>query len=365
MAERLVFAGAGDIILDRDEPLTALQNVRDILREADVTYINMEQVLCDGGTPKPGHAVSKGTRFVEVYKDAQVDVVSTATNHALDWGTDGLAESLETLDKAGVAHVGTGANLAEARKPAILERKGVKFGFLNYCSVHPSGYEATDTKPGLAPLKVDTIYRPFEEQPGTPPVIITRPTLESEQMITEDVAALKEQVDIVIVIFHWGQHLLDYIIPQYCVEIAHKAMDAGADMIVSSHTHILKGIEVYKGKPIYYSFGNFVEDFGKAFAAGDDNIMIENQNWFYFGQPTKPNADKAAMTIIAKAYIEDGKIVQFGFMPGKIIDHNPTPLKRDEGGQEVVDYMTWITEAAGLNAKFEWINDEEVKVVEA
>ena len=69
------------------------------------------------------------------------------------------------------------------------------------------------------------------------------------------------------------------------------------------------------------------------------------------------------MTIIAKAYIEDGKIVQFGFMPGKIIDHNPTPLKRGEGGQEVVDYMAWITKCAGLNAKFEWVSDDEVKVV--
>ena len=113
----------------------------------------------------------------------------------------------------------------------------------------------------------------------------------------------------------------------------------------------------------FYSFGNFVEDFGKAFAAGDDNVMIQTLNMHYFGQPTKPNADKAAMTIIAKAYIEDGKIVQFGFMPGKIIDHNPTPLKRGEGGQEVVDYMAWITKCAGLNAKFEWVSDDEVKVV--
>ena len=363
MHERIVFAGAGDIILDRDDPLTALQNVRDVLREADVTYINMEQVLCDGGTPKPGHAVSKGTRYVEVYNDAQVDVVSTATNHAMDWGEDGLAESLETLDKAGVAHVGTGMNLKQARKPAILERQGVKFGFLNYCSVHPSGYEATDTKPGVAPLKVDTLYRPFEEQPGTVPVIISRPVLESIEMIQEDVKALREQTDIVIVIFHWGQHLLDHVIPQYCKETAHITLDAGADMIVSSHTHILKGIEVYKGKPIYYSLGNFVEDFGKTFEASDDNIMIRNLNMHYFGQPTKPNADKAAMTFIAKAYIENGKIAQFGFMPGKIIVHNPTLLKRNEGGQEVVDYVTWITECEGLNAKFEWINDDEVKVV--
>lgn len=365
MCEQLVFAGAGDIILDRDEPLTALQNVADVLRNADVTYINMEQVLCDGGTPKPGHAVSKGTRFVEVYKDAQVDVVSTATNHAMDWGEDGLAESLETLDRAGVAHAGTGANLSEARKPAILERQGTKFGFLNYCAVHPSGYEATATKAGLAPLKVDTLYRQFEEQPGTPPEIISRPTLASTEMITEDVKALREQVDIVIVVFHWGQHLLDYVIPQYCIETAHATLDAGADMIISSHTHILKGIEIYKGKPIYYSLGNFVEDFGKAFAQGDDNIMIQRLNMHYFGQPTKPNADKAAMTIIAKAYIQDGKIVQFGFMPGRIIDHNPTLLKRDEGGQEVVDYMTWITQAAGLNARFEWISDDEVKAIEA
>lgn len=363
MTEKLVLAGAGDVIIDRDDHLSVFKNVRDIFRAADLTYVNMEQILSDEGIPHPAQSVAKGSRFVEAYVDAQVDVVSCATNHALDWGVPGLQGTIATLDNAGVAHCGTGSNLFEARKPAILERKGTKFGVLNYCSVARPEYDADENHPGIAPLKVHTLYQQVDFQPATPPAIISRPTPESHEMIISDVKALREQVDVVVVAFHWGQHLLPVIVPQYCVEMAHGVVDAGADIVIGSHTHILKGIEVYNGKAIYYSTGNFALDFGKGFK---DKRLIDGLDQHYFGgTPDRSVFEERNNTMIVKAYIEDGKIVQYGFIPCMIIDGDPTPVKRGSKGDEVVEYMKKITEQAGFNAKYEWISDDEVIIIES
>ena len=179
----------------------------------------------------------------------------------------------------------------------------------------------------------------------------------------EDVKALREQVDIVVVAFHWGQHLLPVVVPQYCVEMAHGVVDAGADIVIGSHTHILKGIEVYKGKAIYYSTGNFALDFGKGFK---DKRLIDSLDQHYFGgTPDRSVLEERHNTMIVKAYIEDGRIVQNGFVPCMIIDGDPTPVKRGGKGEEVVDYMRKITEQAGFNAKYEWISDDEVIIIES
>jgi len=127
--------------------------------------------------------------------------------------------TIVALDNAGVAHCGTGADISEARKPAILERKGTKFGVLHYCSVARPEYDADENHPGTVPLKVHTLHRQAD----------FRPAPESYEMIISDVKALRELVDIVVVAVHWGQHLLAVIVPQYCVEMAHGVVHAGAD----------------------------------------------------------------------------------------------------------------------------------------
>lgn len=358
--DRVVLAGAGDVILDRPDPKTAFQYVAPLFREADIAYVNMEQVLADDGVPHPCQSVSKGARFVEAYVDAEVDVVSCATNHAMDWGEEGMIGTLETLDTAGVAHCGTGRDLAEARKPVILERKGQKVGFLNYCSVARPEYDADVDKPGIAPLKVHTLYEQVDFQPATPPRIVSLPTKESREMICADIRALKERADVVVVAFHWGQHLVPTVIPMYCVEMAHDAIDAGADLIIGAHTHILKGIEVYRGKTIYYSLGNFVLDFGDAF---HDTRLIDSLDAHY--KPTPESRVDRNKTMIVKAYLEDGQVVQTGFVPAMInADGDPMPVRRGGEGDAVVAYMERITEEAGLNARFEWVSDDEVAICE-
>ncbi len=94
--------------------------------------------------------------MAKVLADAGFDIMSFASNHTLDFSDEALFDTLDALRKNNIIAIGAGRNIKEARQPAIIERKGVKIGFLAYCSVVPRGFEATETKPGLAPIRATT-----------------------------------------------------------------------------------------------------------------------------------------------------------------------------------------------------------------
>ncbi len=162
-------------------------------------------------------------------------------------------------------HTGAGANRDAARAPVILEKNGVKIGFLQRTSVYwPTNHEATARSAGVAVIKGHTAYQlplhktrveiPPCNRPGLPPVILTWADKDSLKAFTDDVAALKAKCDYVVASCHWGLHqdVLDYM-PQ----IAHAAIDAGADVVIGHGPHYSLPVEVYKGKPVYYGLGSF------------------------------------------------------------------------------------------------------------
>jgi poly-gamma-glutamate synthesis protein (capsule biosynthesis protein) len=165
------------------------------------------------------------------------------------------------LNELDILHTGAGVNIVEARKPVILERQGVRFGFLQRTSVYWShGHEATANYPGVATLKAHTAYRPQIEQlrtltrPGMPPEIVTWTDPAALAQFREAMAALRSRADVVIASHHWG---LDHEVLGYQVEIAHTAIDAGADLVMGHGPHMPLGIEIYRGKPIFYGVGSF------------------------------------------------------------------------------------------------------------
>jgi hypothetical protein len=152
-------------------------------------------------------------------------------------------------------------NIFEAREPVILERDGVRFGFLQRTSVYWShGHEATANYPGVATIKAHTAYRPQIEQlrtltrPGVPPEIVTWADPPALAQFREDLVALRRRADVVIASHHWG---LDHEVLAYQVEIAHTAIDAGAGLVMSHGPHLPLGIEIYKDKPIFYGVESF------------------------------------------------------------------------------------------------------------
>lgn len=359
--ESITLTCVGDVILDREEPVSGFQFVGPVFKEADIAIVNMEQVLSDHGHPHPKQGVSHGSRFIEPYVVYGVDYVSTATNHAMDWGEEGLFGTMETLNQAGIAYSGIGGNLDEARKPAILKRKGNKVGILNYTSVAYEECNATKDKSGVAGIEVWTIYENIDFAPAAPPLVHSMVKKHSMEMVIEDIQNLRDQVDVLMVIYHWGQIIKPVDIPEYCVELGHASIDAGADIVLGHHPHILKGAEIYKGKAIFYSLGNMFIDFAGCFRA-DDLKMITGLNQLY--KPTPQSLLDRSKTLIVKAYIADGKIEKITFLPAYLNkDNNPEMAPRSGGlGESVRSYMACISAEAGLNGRFEWINDDEVLV---
>ena len=207
-------------------------------------------------------------------------------------GADSMLETLAHLDKAGLAHSGSGNNLIEAHKPAILEREGIKLALLSYGSIfEPESYPARDNKPGIATVGVSTAYEippNINNMPGVMPRIITIPNPKDVELMLEDVRRARKIADIVVVSWHWGvtkyanscatgiplEDSPSFVL-NYQEEMGRAAIDAGADMIMGHHPHRLLGMEIYKSKLICYSLGNLVISFGERGNFGPESMIVK------------------------------------------------------------------------------------------
>ena len=240
-------------------------------------------------------------------------------------------------------------------------------GFLAYLSILTAGVEAEEDVPGCAPLRASHSYRQYDFQPGTPPLIVTQLLPDHRAAMEEDIRQLRPLVDVLVVSHHAGVHFVPAMIAMYQKEAAHAAIDAGADLVVQHHAHIDKGIEMYKGKAIFYGLGNFAVEHGNPFPgrrrAGDPAFRLLRE--FYRAKPI-PGYEKyrylydALKTMIAKAYIEDKKIQKVTYIPCYITpDCEPEVLARkDPRAQQVFDYVKQISEGEDLDVQFSWDGDE-------
>src|SRR5215208_4394205 len=209
--------------------------VREYLSGADLTLANFENPVIRDAVYHPDATTFTGDlRLMPVLDQAGLDGVTLGNNHILDAGTTGLEETMGHLDDAGVEHAGAGMDLAQAREPMIFDVGGTKIGVLSYMGVPSYDWAwATETAPGTAPLVRNVMER--------------------------DIKRLRPKVDLVVVLPHWGIEYMATPEPEQ-VDLAHAAIDAGADIFIGGHAHWPKGIEMYEGKPIYYGVGNFLLD---------------------------------------------------------------------------------------------------------
>jgi poly-gamma-glutamate capsule biosynthesis protein CapA/YwtB (metallophosphatase superfamily) len=365
--EPITLMGVGDITIDRDQPEMIFQNVAETLRSADIAYGNTDQTYSDLGYPVLGHGPNSESKNFKALPYAGFDVISLANNHTLDWGEENLLDTLKRFKEGGMPYAGAGKNIEEARAPVILERKGTKVGFLAYSMVYTKGYGATETKPGLAAIRVWTIYEQVDHHPGTPPRIVTIAYPEDRKMMEEDIAKLKKQVDIVVIAMHWGIHITPRVIPMYCMELGRAAIDAGADLVLGTHTHILKGVEMYKGKAIFYSTGNFAIETGPAtLRKAPGSVQAITQILARYGCKPDPECPtffcphEARTTMIVKALIEDGKIKKLTYIPCYINKYSEPEIvkQNDPRGQEVYNYVQDVSRSENLSVHFAWDGDE-------
>ncbi len=196
----------------------------------------------------------------EALTSAGIAAVGIANN--VNYGEAAIRGSIARLDQLGIAHTGAGADREAARAPAIVERDGMRFGFLQRSSVYwPTNHEAGENAPGIAVIRGHTAYqvpthgsRPPANRPGVPPQIVTWADKQYLQWLADDIAALRARADVVVASFHWGLHRE---VLQYMTEIGHAAIDAGADLVIGHGPHYSLPVEVYRGKPIFYGLGSF------------------------------------------------------------------------------------------------------------
>ena len=237
--------------------------VRDEFHAADIVFCNLECCLY---RPPGGHAVEHEGFFAdprvagEALRSAGIQAVGLANN--VNYGEAAIMSSIAQLNELGIAHTGAGATRALARAPAILSRDGVRFGFVQRSSVYwPTNHEAGEDTPGIAVIRGHTAYhvpmhgsRPPANRPGIPPEIVTWADPRYLQWLEDDIAALRSQAEVVVASFHWGLHKE---VLRYMTEIAHRAIDAGADLVIGHGPHYSLPVEVHKAKPIFYGLGSF------------------------------------------------------------------------------------------------------------
>jgi poly-gamma-glutamate synthesis protein (capsule biosynthesis protein) len=358
--EALMYA-VGDVAPNRPNPDELFSNVAVALRKADLAFCQLELNLSARGVrlPQVRHTDRGAASTAHAFKRAGFNVVSMAGNHCMDWGADAFFDTIAAVQDAGLHVVGAGANIAAARKPVIVEAQGRRIAFLAYSSILPANFWAEENRPGCAPMRAWTIYVQIEpDQPGTPSRIHTFANRDDLQALVADVRQVKPQVDAVFVSLHWGIHFVPAVIADYQRDVAYAAIDAGADVILGHHAHILKGAELYKGKPIFYSLCNFAVDLpmdrAHAQSKGFREIQTLHPNWQPDFDSTYNFPPESSRTIVVKCVIAAGGVKQVSFLPAYINRNSQPELLScaDPRFSEVVDYMREITDSQGLNGQF-------------
>jgi poly-gamma-glutamate synthesis protein (capsule biosynthesis protein) len=255
----------GDVMLGRlvndklrqVEPAYPWGNTLSIFQNADLRICNLECVLSDVGepwsaTPKVFH-FRTDEKNIRTLQTAEIDLVSIANNHVLDYDYVAFLRMLDVLDREKIFHAGAGRNWQEAIKPAICEVKNQKIGFIAITDNEPD-WVAKKNQPGIFYLPID-----IDDSKA--------------QDLFKQITQLRQEVDYLIVSAHWGPNW-GYSPPDEQIPFAYALIDAGADLIFGHSGHIFRGIEVYKNRPIIYCAGDFIDDYAVDEIENNDESFI-------------------------------------------------------------------------------------------
>lgn len=359
----ITIGAVGDLILDEPDPASFLAPVTPLLRGLDLAIGHVE-------VPHSDTTVSQSTDVpappadpaaLKAVSDAGFGVVTLAGNHIYDAGDIGIADTIAHARAAGMETAGAGANLAEARRPAIVERGGLRIGVLSYNCVGPRESWATSRKPGCAYVHVLTHYELDHASPGGPPKVYTFADPDSLDAMAADIRALRAEADVVLVSLHKGVGHTPAVVAMYESPLARAAIDAGAHAVFAHHAHIMRGIEVHRGRPIFHGLGNFVtvtHALTPSGSTGGDELRAwaERRTKLYGFAPDPempyyPFHPDSRNTVVAFCRFDENGLREAGFVPCRIDKGGrPVPVGPEDGG--VTRYVEAITREARLNGRF-------------
>jgi poly-gamma-glutamate capsule biosynthesis protein CapA/YwtB (metallophosphatase superfamily) len=226
-------AGSADPVISSHGYEHLFNGVRPILFDVDAVTLNLETPLSTRGKAVKGKTYTfRGSpKTAQALAGEKVKAVWLANNHILDFGVDALYDTIEHLERAGIAHAGAGRNVGQAAAPAVLEFGGLKVSFLAFSNTFPDRYWARNNRPGTFFGAPDPVARAVDR-------------------------TIQTKGKPVVASFHWGAELMTEP-KEYQVDLAHLAIDSGAALVVGHHPHVPQPIDVYRGVPILYSLGNF------------------------------------------------------------------------------------------------------------
>jgi len=351
MSVDLLFSG--DLILDVPQPDYWLEGIAARLRAADLAVGHVEvphtrrAPSLQGDIPAPG----ADPEHVPALRRAGFHAVTLAGNHIADCGADGIADTVAALEGAGLAHCGAGANLEAARRPCVLESGDVRVAVLSYNCVGPEESWATATRAGCNYLRVNSA----DGSRITPRAPLSTPDPAALAALAADIEAARRDARLVVVALHKGIVHTPALLAPYERAIAHAAIDAGADVVVGHHAHILRGIERYRGKPIFHGLGNGcvvtralspdTNDPGRAdWARRRREIFGFTPDPAYFLAPFHPQAVNAMLACVRV----DADGLRAGFVPVRVDPPGRPRLCSESEGLDVMRYVEQITVTAGL-----------------
>ncbi len=233
MDEALGYDGSFNEMYDMEGPAFFLENVRDIFQNDDLTVVNFEGALTEAENAEEKSWTFKGEKeYTQVLTMGGVEAANLANNHSHDFGEIGFSDTAAALDAAGIVHFGYD-------ETAIVDINGVKVGFSGQFTVYEDPQHLEDLKRNIHTLR-------------------------------------DQGAELIVACFHWGMENDDTPDPDQ-IELAHAAIDAGAHLVIGHHPHVLQGVEVYKGRYIVYSLGNFC--FGGNYSPPDYDCMIFQQTF--------------------------------------------------------------------------------------
>lgn len=362
---------AGDVLVNRDDPEQVFREIRGVLKAPDIVFGNLEGAYTDEPHVAPGMTtmISGRAANLGIYSAVGFNVMSLANNHILDVGSEGMLDTRRRLRAQGVETCGAGANLEDAHRAAMVGAGGLKIAFLAYASVFPMGYEARSSGAGIAVVRAYDMWRtqiPGMHMPGVAPVAISIPDEGDLARLSEDIRRARDGADLVVTSFHWGDQARPYRLTDHERRTARYSIDCGADLVVGHHQHAIRGIEWYRGKPIFYGLGHLVFDFRLSLSPEElqclllelsgggewdsDYVIGPREGW-----PWLPMHPDMRMTMLGWALADGEGVSDVGFLPCMLTPEGAVrPLKvAGPEGKAVVTYLGTCISTQNLNGRID------------
>jgi poly-gamma-glutamate capsule biosynthesis protein CapA/YwtB (metallophosphatase superfamily) len=360
----IIVTAVGDMIFNEQ-----ISNLRDgehqqlfrLMQEADIAYGNLEFSLNDHPeAQRPFYNFRAPTPFVWEVAAIGINMVSLANNHALDFGPEGLRDCLQTLDRARITHAGAGMTLAEARAPGSTGVQAVttRFGLLSYVRYWTQKYRCKDPSgPCLATINPATIL--VARPDGTTEAI--------EGLVQEDIEAMEDDIvlakrhhDVLMVslhnhdVSHHRAYGIQDTTPPNDQVMFHRAVDAGADIVLGSGPHVLRGIEIRNGVPIFYSLSNFIYQYRTPERIPIDLIHQRDQE---IARPTnlsvwdRRDPERIFEGVLVRMTINQARLRRIELIPFTIDDEGPLygvpRLARSERAREIIETLQRLSAPYG------------------